>query len=250
MSDLTLDDFLGGAVKAYQPRKGFRAGIDSVMLAAAVPARPGDQMLEAGIGPGVAAMCLAHRLPDCHITGVEIQPEIAALARQNAEKGGQIRVVCADATARPAPLKDQQFDHAYANPPFFDVAKGLLSPDISKARSLAISADGLERFVDFMIRRTKEGGTVTIVHRAEKLADLLALSAGRLGGLAVFPLWPRAGAAAKLVLVQGTKGSKAPLTITAGLVLHETDNSFTPQAQAILRHGERLTLVAPMPTSI
>ena len=80
----TTDDFLGGLVSVIQPRKGYRAGVDAVLLAASIPAKPGQQVLELGCGVGVASLCLAARVPDLTMTGVELQSDYAALALQNA----------------------------------------------------------------------------------------------------------------------------------------------------------------------
>lgn len=252
MADFTEDAFLDGQVQVRQPTQGFRAGIDSVMLAAAIPAKGHEQVLEAGIGPGVAALCLAARLPNISLTGVEVSPQSVVLAQENAAANNmmdRITVVGGDVTARPMPLADQQFDHAYANPPFFDEAKGMPPIDAARAQAHMMAGDKNAGFVDFLIRRTKPGGSITLVQRGENLPIFMELMATRLGALRLFPLWPRAGAPAKLFLLQGIKGSKAPFTIASGLVLHEAGNDFTPAAQAVLRHGARLTLDGSVPTS-
>lgn len=252
MTEFTEDNFLGGKVRLRQPAKGFRAGIDSVMLAASIPAKPGDAVLEAGIGPGVAALCLAARVPGVHITGVEIAPESVVLAEENAAMNDlweSVKVVAGDVTARPMPLADRQFDHAYANPPFFDKAKVISPSDEARAKAHMMAEEKTGLFVDFLIRRTKPGGTITLVQRAENLPIFMALMAERVGALTLFPLWPRAGQAAKLFLLQGIKASKAPPVIASGLVLHEAENGFTAGAEAVLRHGARLTLDGSVPTS-
>lgn len=252
MTDFTDDAFLGGKVRLRQPAQGFRAGVDSVMLAASIPAQAGEQVLEAGIGPGVAALCLAVRVAGVKITGVEISTASVRLAKQNAEANGladNVKVIAGDVTARPMPLADQQFDHAYANPPFFDEAKIQSPQDDARAGAHMMAGEKTAAYVDFLIRRTKPGGTITLVQRAENLPIYMELMAARVGALKLFPLWPRAGQAAKLFLLQGIKASKAPFEVTPGLVLHAAGNGFTTEAEAVLRHGARLTLGGSVPTS-
>lgn len=243
--DTTQDAFLGGKVTLSQPKRGFRAGVDSVFLAASIPAKAGEHVLEAGIGPGVAAMCLLARLPDVEVSGAEIQSDIAELARQNAATNGfaqKLTVEQGDVTERPAPFIDQQFDHAYANPPYFDAGAALTSPHASRTTSHFTNGEDYAAFIDYLVRRVKSGGSVTLVQRAENLPETMAALTGRVGALTLYPLWPRAGAEAKLFLLQGKKGARSPFKLAPGMVLHEADNSFTPQAQAILRHGAALTL--------
>lgn len=251
---LTDDGFLGGALRILQPAKGYRAGIDAVLLAASVPAAGGARVLEAGMGVGVASLCLAHRAKGAHVTGVELQPELADLARENARRNGleaRIRVIEGDiaapgaAGAAPGGLEPGTFDHVLANPPFYDPASAALAPNESKALSHAHShgRGDLADWVRFCCLMARPGeGTVTLVHRADALPDLLRHAEKHLGGLVAFPLWPAAGRGASRVILQGRRGSRAPFRLASGLVLHGAGGGFTEAAEAVLRHGAALPL--------
>ncbi len=250
-ADLTEDAFLGGRVRLRQPAGGPRAGIDPVLLAAAVPARPGQRVLDVGTGSGVAACCLAGRVAGVRITGLELLPEMAALARANATLNGldgedgagdsSFEVVTGDLSAPPAGLMPGGFDHVMANPPFQAAGHGTVPPGLVKAAAHVEGAAALEAWVAFCLRMARRKGTVTIVHRADRLDALLAALWGRAGQTVVYPLWPRAGVAAKRVVVRSRKGVAGPLVLSPGLVLHHAGSrDFTPEAEAVLRHGEVL----------
>jgi len=242
---LTEDAFLGGRVTALQPEKGYRAGIDSVFLAATIPCRPGDTLFEAGIGTGVAALCVAARVADIHITGVEVATRYAMMAEQNAVRNGfgsGIRVIKGD--VKDALRRDLaqwpahgSFSHAYANPPFFDTDKVRTSPDLLKAQASAFGPDDLETWVKVLHTMVALRGSVTFIHRAEALGRLLTAMEGRFGDIRVAPLYAREGMAASRVIVQGVKGTKGPLQLLPGLVLHGVAAQFTEEAEAILRDG-------------
>jgi tRNA1Val (adenine37-N6)-methyltransferase len=228
------DRFLGGRVAVRQLSEGFRSGLDAVMLAAAVPARAGDNVLELGAGAGAASLCLAARIDLCRVTAVEIDAELADLIRQNAQSNrAAVEAVCADVFDLPSELK-REFAHVFCNPPFHE---GETSPDAARDRALRDTG----RLADWMetgVRRTVSGGTFTTIIRADRLGE--ALAALPATGIALFPLWPRAGEQAKRVIVQATKGARAPLALLGGLVLHEADGRYTREADAVLRDGAAL----------
>jgi tRNA1(Val) A37 N6-methylase TrmN6 len=237
---LTSDDgFLDGRLKILQPLKGFRAGIDSVFLAASVPAKAQETVIEAGCGVGVAALCLLARLPGIRLTGIEIDPDYAALCEENAKRNNvldRLTVIRGDVrrlTASPA-----VFDHAMVNPPFHDQDRSTPSPSPLKAKAHAFGENDLHLWVNFLYAMLRPGGTITIVNRTESLANLLSALEGRCGAVTISPLFPRAGSPASRIIVQAVKNSKAPLRLLPGLVLHAGGNDFTPEAQAILRAGQ------------
>lgn len=234
------DRLLGGAVHLCQPREGYRAAIDPVFLAAAVPARRGERVLELGVGSGAAALCLAHRVRGCRVVGLERQRAMAGLAARNVASNGmedRVEIVVGDLLDPPAPLKAQRFDHVMANPPYLPpVRADRRKPGKRDASDVEGEAD-LRAWVDCALRRVRPRGTVTFVHRADRLDALLAALEGRAGGIVVVPLWPKAGVAAKRVIVRARKGVATPLVLTAGLVLHEADGAFTGAAERILRDG-------------
>ncbi len=224
-----------------QPKTGFRAGLDSVMLAAAVPARAGDSVLDLGAGVGTASLCLAARVRGCRITGVEIGAALAALADANAAANGMdIRVVCADVLALPKSLRGS-FDHVFCNPPFYG-EDGMRSPDAARERA---KRGALRGWLEVGLKRTVSNGSFTAILPPERLPEALEVLPGV--GVTVFALWPKAGAAAKRVIVQVRKGARAPLVLAAGLVLHNADGSPTPDAGAILRGGAALGMKGRKP---
>jgi tRNA1(Val) A37 N6-methylase TrmN6 len=243
VSESTEDRFLNGRVIVRQPVRGFRSGLDAVMLAAAVPASSGDEILELGSGAGVASLCLAARVPVCSILGVEIDSALVEIANANARANGvgaRIRFIANDALAPPEELR-RSFAHVFSNPPFHG-SDGETSPDVSRER--ALHDDG--RLADWLtagLKRVVSGGSFTAIIRADRLAEALSALSER--GVTIFPLWPRVGEPAKRVILQATKGSRAPTTLLAGLVLHESDGRYTREADAILRDGASLALVKP-----
>ena len=236
------ETFLDGRVRVTQPETGFRSGLDAVMLAAAVPAKPGESVLELGAGAGTASLCLAARVKGIAITGVEIEPGLVELAQSNALANGfDCRFVAADIFRLPPELK-QDFDQVFCNPQFH--GEGQVSPDAG--RTLALSDGGkLSDWLKLGLQRTVSDGFFTAILRADRLAE--ALAALPLEGVSVLPLWPRLGEPAKRAILQVRKGSRAPFALLPGLVLHREDGSWTPQAEAVLRRGGALALTkAPL----
>ncbi len=229
--------FLDGRIIVAQPQDGFQSGSDAVFLAAAVPAREGEKTLELGSGSGAASLCLEARVPGVLITGVERDAELVALANQNAlANKAKAHFISADIFALPPELK-RDFDQVVVNPPFH--GEGQASPDA--ARAAALMDDGrLGDWLKLGLQRTVSGGYFTAILRADRLNEALAALPEK--GVAAFPLFPRAGEAPKRVIVQARKGSRAPFALLAGLVLHQPDGAWTPEADAILRRGTALAL--------
>ncbi len=244
-ASMTEDAFLGGKLNLLQPEKGYRAGIDAVFLAASIPANSGDSVFEAGIGAGVAALCLLARTPKLHVTGMEISSRYSILCEQNAKRNGfasNVRVIHADvkeALRRDLTVMPQHgsFSHAYANPPYFEDGKVTQSPSLLKAQAHSFGPEDLELWIKVMHAMVTLRGTVTMIHRAETLGKILACMDNRFGDIRVAPLYAREGTAASRVIVQGVKGSKAPMQLLPGLVMHRADSSFTDDAEAVLRDG-------------
>lgn len=233
---LTEDGFLGGAVRLRQPARGYRAGLDAVLLAASVPARPRDRVLDAGAGHGATAILLARRA-GCDVTGLERDPGLAGLARGNARRNGlagRVRFVAGDVLRPPPAIPAAAFDHAIANPPHLDPARAAAPPGAGAGARME-GAARLGDWIGFLLRAARPGGTLTLVHRADRLDEILAALSGRAGGIVVFPLWPRPGAAARRVLVRARKGVRTPTALAAGLVLHGADGAVAPAADAVLR---------------
>jgi tRNA1Val (adenine37-N6)-methyltransferase len=232
---------LGGRLRYTQPCRGFRSGIEPVLLAAAVPARRGERVLEAGSGAGAALLCLAARVPDIAGVGVERDAELAELARRNAAVNGfpGLQFIAA-AIAEAGPVGG--FDHALANPPYHP-SSGTPSPDSMRRSAKQGSPELLVEWTAAMAAFLHYGATLTLIVQAAALPTALAaLAAAGCPASALFPLWRRVGEAAKLVLVQGVKGGRGPFRLLTGLALHCADGSFTPAADAVLREGASLDL--------
>lgn len=249
----SCDSFLDGRFRAFQPESGPRAAIDALFLAASVPVKSGnnEHVLEAGMGTGVASLALAARIRDVEITGVEIQPCLSALAGGNIrlnDFSSRIEVIEADLTGPraallDAELKPETYAHVLANPPFYSSDRARTPANKSVARAYVAEEGSLEAWIKFLAAMAAPRGTATIIHRAEALPELLEGMHSRFGGLTVFPLFPRAGEPASRVIVRGIKGSRAPVVLAHGLILHEADGQYTQAAEKILREGEGLGLI-------
>jgi len=243
MTELTADRLLGGRVRFSQPATGYRAAIDPVLLAAAVPARDGQSVLEGGTGAGAAALCLLARLPGIRLTGIETDAALAALARANAAANGmdaRLQVIKADLPG----FRDGRFDHAMANPPFQPHGSGSESPVAGRRRADRESGPGmLAAWTESLARRLAPRGSLTLVLPAARLSECLAAcrDAG-LGAIGVLPVAPRMGQAAGRILVQGRKSARGPDRLLAPLVLHAPDGRFTPEAERVLREGAALAI--------
>lgn len=241
MSRESEDRFLGGRLVVRQPSTGFRAGLDAVMLAAAVPAVDGETALELGAGVGTAALCLARRVEAVTVTGLEIDSALAEIATANAAANGmaqRVRFWAADALDPPAEFI-RPYDRVFVNPPFYG-PHGEVSADAGKTRA-KMDAGALPAWLIAGCKRTRSGGTFTAILGADRLPEALAVLPA--AGVTVFPFWPKAGVPAKRAIVQVRIGSRAPFVFSAGMVLHRDDGRFTAETEAILRDGHGLSLV-------
>ncbi|WP_151717421.1 tRNA1(Val) (adenine(37)-N6)-methyltransferase [Gemmobacter serpentinus] len=242
---LSDDKFLSGRLRLWQPLKGYRAATDPVFLAAACRAGAGESVLDLGCGAGAAALCLAARVPDVILSGLELQPGYADLARRNAARNGiAFEVLTGDLRAMPQILR-RDFDHVICNPPYYP-AGGTPSPITARATAMQVEAVALAEWMTIAARRLRPGGWLTMITGADALPELMA-ALGPLGSASVLPLAAREGRAAKRVILRARKGGRAAFRLLAPFVIHhgashEGDReAYTAAANQILRMGGDLS---------
>jgi tRNA1Val (adenine37-N6)-methyltransferase len=237
----TEGHLLGGRVIYRQPAIGFRSGIEPVMLAASVPARSGEHILEAGTGAGAALLCVSVRIPGVCATGVEIDGAMAEIAAANARANGFTGIeIIADRIE--TAVFHRSFDHAIANPPYHP-GDGTVSPVAARETAKRGSCPLMAAWIGRLGAVLRDRGTLTLIVPAAMIpACLAAMTESRCSCTVLFPLWPKAGHRAKLVLLRGVRNTRSPMRLAAGLILHNRDGSFTEAAQAILLSGSALML--------
>jgi tRNA1(Val) A37 N6-methylase TrmN6 len=239
------DALLGGRVRLRQPVHGARASIDPVFLAAAVAVEPGELVLDIGCGTGAAMLCIAAREPQCRVVGLERQRELVRIAGDNLILNGmatRVSVMVGDLLQPPPRISAGAFDHVIANPPYLERGRGNETPNPARAEAMIEGDADLGDWVRFALSMVRPKGTVTFIHRADRIDAVLGHIAGRAGEVVVYPLWPGLGKPASRILVRARKQVAAPARLAVGMVLHEPDGRFTASAEAILRGGEALAL--------
>lgn len=240
----TESRLLGGRLHLVQPARGYRAGMDAALLAAAVALKPGARALELGCGAGAALLQAAARSPEARFVGVERDMAALALCHANIEANGmadRVEAMPGEVAAGFRALGLERFDAVFANPPFFDDPAALRGPAPERAGAW-LADDGLEAWLDVMLAAVKDGGEVLMIHRADRLADILAGWAAKAGSVRIRPIQPHSDEPAKRVIVRAVRGGKAPLVLLPPLVLHDraTSAKHTPEADAILRGDANL----------
>jgi tRNA1(Val) A37 N6-methylase TrmN6 len=250
-SETTEDAVLGGRLRLRQPARGHRVGHDAILLAAAVAARPHEHAVELGAGVGAAGLAVARRIPGLWVTLTDIDPALVALAADNAARNGladRVTAAVFDAAgpARSLPttiLAPGCAQHVLMNPPFNDPGASQASPDPARAHAHTATRGTLTSWIATAARLLADGGTVTLIWRADGLADVLRTLTG-FGGIAILPVHPRPDAPAIRILVRATSGSLAPLQMLPGLVLNDAHGRPSAAAEAILREA------APLPLAV
>jgi tRNA1(Val) A37 N6-methylase TrmN6 len=238
------DTLLGGKVKLRQKQYGYRAAIDPVLLAAAVPAGPGDSVLDIGCGAGAAALCLATRVEGCRVTGLEAQRELVRLANDNIMLNGltsRVVAVSGDLLRPPPRLEPGSFGHVMANPPFLKAGSVTAPQDSGKAEASIEGEADLAAWIRFALMMVQPKGSLTFIHRADRMEQLLAqLAAARVGEIVVFPLWPGLERPAKRIILRARKGVATATRLMQGLVLHDAQGRYSAAAEAVLRGASAL----------
>ncbi len=249
-AELTRNDFLGGRVRVWQPSSGYRAGIDPVLLAASVPAKPGQDVLELGAGGGVGLLCLGARVAGLRLTGVELQHGYAELARKNAVENRQaLQIFEADLQTLPSEVRQMRFDQVFANPPYFGTKGRKGSQDAGRERGLSGPLP-LQAWVEVAAKRTKPKGGVTMICRIEGLGAILAGFETHLGSIIVLPIAARKGREAGLFLIHGRKEGRAGLRMLSPMIVHQSARherdaeDYTSEIKDILRDGGGLPVFA------
>jgi tRNA1(Val) A37 N6-methylase TrmN6 len=236
-----IDRLLDGRVQVAQPADGYRVAVDAVLLAAAVDAAQGATVLDLGCGVGSVGLCLAWRRPDLSVTGLDREPVFVACARANAARNGmaeRLRILEADLRA-PLP---QKFDHIAMNPPYLKAGTATVSAHPLKA---AATAEGEAKLADWIAAARdalKPGGVLTLIHRADRLDDVLSGVTRSFGGITILPFHPKLDRAAKRIILRAQLGSGEKLALLPGLILHEENGAFTAAADSILRDGKALPM--------
>ena len=247
-AETSEDAVLGGRLVLRQPLRGHRVGHDAILLAAATSAQPGDHAVDLGSGVGGAGLALARRVAGVAVTLVEIDPALTALAAGNVERNDlsdRVRAVCLDVESPAADFAAAGLSPGSAacvlmNPPF-NVAQQP-SPDHVRRLAHAASEATLEQWLRTAARLLRADGIVTLIWRADGLAEVLTALDKDFGAITGLPVHPKPGAPAIRVLVRATKGNRAPLALLPGFLLADTDGKPTAAAEAVLRKGEALFL--------
>lgn len=241
---------LSGKVRVDQPEAGgFRTALDSVMVAAACRAKPGNRVLDLGCGVGAAGLCVLARVPGTELVGVDIQRELVQKAAENAALNGwqdRARFVTADILASDFIPLDGLVDHVVCNPPYLAAGTYTPSPDTGRATALGHlePEQTLAGWIGAAHRCLKSRGGLALIHRADHIDEILACLTPRFGAVDIVPLWPRAGEKAKRIVVHAIKDRRGPPTLHAGIVLHEGDG-WSAVAQRVLQ--DMAPLFSPRP---
>ncbi|AHJ66719.1 tRNA1(Val) (adenine(37)-N6)-methyltransferase [Granulibacter bethesdensis] len=244
-NDVTEGSLLNGAIAYRQLRTGFRTGLEPVLLAAAIPARAGERVLEAGTGPGAGLLCLAHRVPGIQGTGVEKSSDIATLARQNVQTNhleNRLSIITQDILdfAQEMSGSPSNYDHVFANPPWHEEASSP-SPVALRDQAKRRHAGLVSQWVQALGSMVRPRGSISLILPAALISEAMtSLREAKAGEISLYPLWPKAERRAKIIIVRGIKAARGPDRVESGLMLHQEDGSFTPQAHEILRYGKAL----------
>jgi tRNA1(Val) A37 N6-methylase TrmN6 len=250
-ADITEDAFLGGQLLLKQKRSGHRAGHDAILLAAATEARTGDRVVELGAGIGAAGLALARRVAGIRLSLVEIDPELAELTRANAAANAIaaetiVLDVTADAQAFAANgLSPDSVDVVLMNPPFNDPARHRGSPDQARQIAHVATEETLQAWVHAARRILRSDGVLTLIWRADGLAEVLAALSRGFGSLSILPVHGEAGRPAIRVLVRAIKGGRAPTRLLPGLMLNDQSRVPKKEVKDILEGRAVLPLVEP-----
>jgi tRNA1(Val) A37 N6-methylase TrmN6 len=242
----TLDSFLGGRLKLIQPSEGYRAGIDPLFLAACIHPKPHEKILDVGAGVGTASLSLVVRCPHAKVTGLEIQTDLVELALTNIKTNqliDRVEIIKGDLLSPPAVLKPHSFDHVMTNPPYYEYSRTQSSPIPSKAQANTETVD-LGKWLKCCLKMLKPRGTFTMIHRPERLSEILSQLDNKVGSLVIYPLWAGPNKSARRIIIQGRKNMGGEPRLASGMMLHGggSGEKYTSEAEEILRSAQSLVL--------
>ena len=234
--NFTLDKFLGDKVVLKQSKDGLRATSDSVLLAALVPVKAEDSILDVGAGNGVIGCCVNARVK-CKMTAVEIQKNLCPLIKENANQNNcSLDLIQHDIFESNDPLKGKLFQHVVTNPPFYEMSKNTRK---NKEQKKAYVQDfDLKKWLEYCLKHLRAKGSFNLIHRPEMLPEILPILAQKLGNIEIFPIVSKEGESTNRILIRGYLNKKGPLMLHFPLIMHTKDNKRTKTAEKILRFGK------------
>ncbi|MDG1995590.1 MAG: methyltransferase domain-containing protein [Emcibacteraceae bacterium] len=239
--EITHDDFLGGKVKLQQPKKGYRISSDSVFLAATLTLKKNEKLLDVGAGSGAILSCLLARIKTQAIYhGIELQDELIDLARKNGPEN--IEYFQGDVFDDVEGCEPNSYHHVVSNPPYYDKGTITNSPYITKAVAFGKGMDDLKLWIERLVRMARPKGYITVVHRADRMDDIVSVLSQKCGSIIVYPFYPKQGKDANRVIIRAQKDAKGLLTLKSGMVVHKSDGSYNDVAENILRHADYLDI--------
>lgn len=243
MTDTTVDKLLGGRFEVEQPAIGYRIAVDTLLLASAVPAQTGQSVCELGCGVGGVMLALATRLKDISITGLELQPPMAALCASNISRNAfqdRLRVIQGDVVALPREFIGT-FDHVMMNPPYHDHRSHTVSSITAKRLAHAESDDAdLGVWMAQSTQCLKQGGVMSLIHRGDRLDEILEIARPHFGRIFVKPIVSKQNAPAKRVIVRGIKEKSGDVTILPPFMLYGPDGRYSTAGESILRECQAM----------
>ncbi len=241
--EVTKDEFLGGLISLKQPKQGYRITSDTVFLAATLKANAGENIFDVGSGTGGILSCFAARLGEdaaaLDMSGVDVQPDLLLLARLNNQS---INYVYGDIMQEVEGCEPNSFHHVVSNPPYYEKGKVTKSPFTTKAVAHGNDMDDLTLWIERCLRMVRPKGYLSLVHRADRLDDILAALKPKAGSIIIYPLYSKAGEDASRVIIRAQKGGKGLLSLKSGLIVHKSDGKYTDVADNILRHAHFLDI--------
>ena len=244
MDEITKDSFLGGGIEIWQPKKGYRAGIDPILLAASVNVSAGQKVLDLGCGVGTASFAIGYRVKNVELYGIEIQKVFADLADLNSKENGiEFQVECTNIFNLSSNITSKNFDHVIANPPYFDRKSSVRGMNVSKEKSFGDTRP-ISEWLKIAAKRAKPKGFVHFIVRSDRLMEIFTNMPNSLGSLVITPVISRKNENAKLTILHAKKNGRAGFIISSPIVLHplESDSreKYVPEVEKVLRNGASL----------